>query len=288
MSADEGVVVSRADEIREQQRQTWDRFSGGWAKWDELVREWMGPVGDEMIRSLELRDDGEHLDVAAGTGEPGLSIAARVPKGRVVLTDLSPGMLAAASANAQARGLGNVHVRECGVDALPFDDASFDTISCRFGFMFFPDIPGAVAELLRVLRSGGRMSIAVWAEPQGNPWATIPTAAISAEVALPPPGPDAPGLFRCAAPGAMSSVLRDAGMRDVVESDVHATLDPASAEDYWAFITEIAAPVVAGLAQADDAARERIRMTTIEQVRSFEVDGKPHIPIHARCITGTK
>jgi ubiquinone/menaquinone biosynthesis C-methylase UbiE len=280
--------VSRADEIREQQRQTWDRFSGGWAKWDDLVREMMGPVGDEMIRSLELRDDGEHLDVAAGTGEPGLSIAARVSHGRVVLTDLSPEMLVAASANAKARGLGNVDVRECGVDALPFDDASFDTISCRFGFMFFPDIPGAVAELLRVLRSGGRISIAVWAEPPGNPWATIPMAAISSEVALPTPAPDAPGLFRCAAPGAIASVLRDAGMRTVVESDVRTTLDPVSAEDYWAFITEVTAPVVAGLAQADDAARERIRTTTIEQVRSFEVDGKPSIPIHARCITGTK
>ena len=83
-------------------------------------------------------------------------------------------------------------------------------------------------------------------------------------------------------------MLRDAGMRDVIESDVHATLDPASAEDYWAFITEVTAPVVAGLSQADNAARERIHMTTIEQVRSFEVDGKPHIPIHARCITGMK
>jgi ubiquinone/menaquinone biosynthesis C-methylase UbiE len=280
--------VSRADEIREQQRQTWENFSGGWAKWDDLTRGWMGPVGDEMIRALDLRADSEHLDVAAGTGEPGLSIAELVPEGRVVLTDLSPGMLVAASANAQARGLDNVDVRECGVDALPFDDESFDTISCRFGFMFFPDIPGAVGELLRVLRAGGRLSLAVWAEPPGNPWATIPMAVIGTEVALPAPAPDAPGLFRCAAPGAMSSVLQDAGMRGVVESDVPITLDPASADEYWDFITEIAAPVVAGLAQADDAARARIRTATIEQVRSFEADGRPRVPGLARCITGTK
>jgi hypothetical protein len=66
------------------------------------------------------------------------------------------------------------------------------------------------------------------------------------------------------------------------------TLDPASADEYWDFITEIAAPVVAGLAQADDAARARIRTATIEQVRSFEADGRPRVPGLARCITGTK
>ena len=80
--------MSRADEIREQQRQTWDRFSPGWMKWDALVMEMLAPVAAEIIRALALRDDNEHLDIGSGTGEPGLSIAAVVPRGRVVLTDL--------------------------------------------------------------------------------------------------------------------------------------------------------------------------------------------------------
>ncbi|MCJ7670811.1 MAG: methyltransferase domain-containing protein [Acidimicrobiia bacterium] len=280
--------MSKSDEIRDQQRQTWDKFSAGWTKWDELVLKMLEPVGVEMIRSLELQGDEQHLDIAAGTGEPGLSIAALLPQGRVVLTDLSAGMLETAGANAKAQGLKNVEVRECSVEALPFEDASFDTISCRFGFMFFPDIPAAVSELQRVLRPSGRISTAVWAEPPGNPWATIPMAAISSEVELPAPAPDAPGLFRCAAPGAIAGVFRDAGMHDVVESEVRTNLDASSAEEYWSFMTEVAAPVVAGLASADDAARERIRAATIEQVRTFEVDGKPSIPLHARCIAATK
>lgn len=279
--------MATAGEIQEQQRQTWDRFSGGWTKWDEMVLTWLRPAADEMIRSLKLGDHGEHLDVAAGTGEPGLSIAALLPRGRVVLTDVSAGMLAAARANATARGLANVELRECGVDALPFEDASFDTISCRFGLMFFPDIPGSVAELVRVLRPGGRLSAAVWAEPADNPWATIPMAAISAEVDLPAPTPESPGLFRCAAPDAVARLFRDAGLCDVVEVDVRGTLDTSSADDYWAFMTEIAAPVVGGLGLADDASRSRIKMGTLEQVRTFEVDGRPNIPFHARCVTGT-
>src|SRR5215469_13169511 len=109
----------RADEIRDQQRQMWDRFSPGWMKWDALAMEMLAPVGAEMIGALALRDGSEHLDIASGTGEPGLSIAELIPRGRVVLTDLSGGMLAAAIANATARGLANVETRECDHDHLP-------------------------------------------------------------------------------------------------------------------------------------------------------------------------
>ncbi len=280
--------MSNADAIQEQQRQTWDRFSGGWTKWDELVMTWLQPAGDEIIRSLRLSDDGEHLDVASGTGEPGLSVAARLPRGRVVLTDVSAGMLASAEANATARGLTNVELRECGVDPLPFAYASFDTISCRFGLMFFPDITGAIAELIRVLRPGGRLSTAVWAESVNNPWATIPMAAIGAEVDLPAPAPDAPGLFRCAAPDAIATLFRGAGLHDVVETDVRGAFIAPSAEEYWLFMTEVAAPVVGGLGLADDESRARIMANTLEQIGPFEVDGRPSIPFHARCISGAK
>jgi ubiquinone/menaquinone biosynthesis C-methylase UbiE len=280
--------MSRADEIRQQQRQTWDRFSPGWMKWDVLVLKMLAPVGAEMIRALAPREGSEHLDIASGTGEPGLSIAAVIPRGHVVLTDLSGGMLAAARANANARGLTNVVTRQCGVDDLPFDDASFDTITCRFGFMFFPDIAGAVTELLRVLRPGGRISAAVWAQPPGNPWATIPLAAIGAEVAMPAPPPDAPGLFRCAAPDAIGQVFRAAGMHDVAETDVHDFFEPASAEEYWTYATEVLAPVVAGLAVVGAAARDRIRATVLAKIRTFERDGRPRLPLHARCTIGTR
>ena len=132
------------------------------------------------------------------------------------------------------------------------------------------------------------MSAAVWAEPPGNPWATIPMAAISAEVETPAPPPDAPGLFRCAAPDAIGRVLRDAGMHDVAETDVYDFFAPESAEDYWTYGTEVLAPVVAGLAAADEAGRDRIHATVLGKLRAFEHDGRPRLPLHARCIIGTK
>lgn len=280
--------MTRLEEIQEQQRQTWDRFAGGWTKWDDLVLTWLKPAGDEIIRTLELGEDGDHLDVAAGTGEPGLSIAALRPRTRVVLTDVSAAMLTAARAHAADRGLVNVQLRECGVDPLPFADASFDTISCRFGLMFFPDVAESIREFVRVLRPGGRLSATVWAEAAGNPWATIPMAAISAAVDLPAPQPGTPGLFRCATPTEIASLFSDAGLRDVRETEIRGTLDVASAEDYWTFITEIAAPVVGGLALADDTSRAEIKTTTTDQIRAFEGASGPRIPYHSRCITGAR
>ena len=158
-----------ADEIRAAQRALWDRFASGWEKWDRVVDSVNGPVGAAMIDALRIGDDQRHLDVASGTGEPGLTIAGLAAHGRVTLTDIAPEMLAAAERRAAARHLTNVEVRECSADQLPFDDATFDSVSCRFGLMFVPDLDEAAAELVRVLRPGGRLCAAVWAEPAANP-----------------------------------------------------------------------------------------------------------------------
>ncbi len=157
----------------------WDKFSSGWEKWDDVVMASIGSVGDAMIAALRIADDQQHLEVCAGTGEPGLSIAALAPKGRVTLTDLSPEMLAVSRRRAEAKGLTNVEFRECSADDLPFDDASFDSVGCRFGFMFIPDVSQAVSELARVLKPGGRVCASVWVRPEDNPWVTLPMAAIA-------------------------------------------------------------------------------------------------------------
>jgi ubiquinone/menaquinone biosynthesis C-methylase UbiE len=280
--------MSGGDEVREQQRQTWDRFSRGWEKWDSLVLPMLRPIGDEMLRLLRISAAAHHLDVASGTGEPGLTVATQAPEGQVVLTDQAAGMIDVARRNAAARGIHNVEFHVCGADEVPFADGTFDSISCRFGFMFFPDIAGAVSELRRVLKPGGRLCTAVWAEPDGNPWATIPMAAIAAETELPAAPPDAPGLFRCAAPGAIGGVFAAAGLHDVGETDVRASLSTASAEEYWQYMTEVAAPVIAGLSLVDDEARARIRAASMQAADAFAVDGRLELPLHARCIIGTK
>ncbi len=128
-----------------------------------------------------------------------MSIARLVPKGRVVLTDLAPEMLDVAARRAEAQGIANIETKVCGADDLPFEDAAFDSVSVRFGYMFFPDLAKASAEFARVLKPGGRLCSSVWVRPEKNPWTTIPMQAIATEAMIAPPDPDGPNMYRCAA-----------------------------------------------------------------------------------------
>jgi SAM-dependent methyltransferase len=280
--------MASADEIRDGQRTAWAGLSTSWERWDSVIRDQLGPVGSAMIGRLDIAEDQRHLDVAAGTGEPGLSIARLASRGRVVLTDLVPEMLDIAVRRARAQGLANVETAVCSADDLPFEDATFDSASVRFGYMFFPDLAAATAELVRVLGPGGRLCSAVWVKPDANPWTSIAMQAIAVEVDLAPPDPDGPNMFRCAAPGCVGALYEGAGLRDVAEWDVDVELVTESPAQYWEMISEHVSLAVAALRQAGEPARARIRADVVEKVRAFERDGRVRVPGVARCIVGTK
>jgi ubiquinone/menaquinone biosynthesis C-methylase UbiE len=276
------------DEIRDGQRAAWAGLSAGWEKWDAVITDQLGPVGTEMITRLHIANDQQHLDIAAGTGEPGLTVAKLAPNGHVVLTDLSAEMLDIATRRAHAQEISNIAIRVCSADDLPFDDATFDSVSVRFGYMFFPDLTKATAEFVRVLKPGGRLCSSVWVKPEKNPWTAIAMQAIAAETVLAPPDPDAPNMFRCAAQGYVSALYEAASLRDVAEWDVDVELVTDSPAQYWEMISEHVSLAVAALQRVDEAARERIAKAVIANVRNYENNGKTRVPGVARCIIGTK
>lgn len=277
-----------ATQIRDQQQATWDKFSSGWKKWDDHVLPWLAPVGAALLDAANLRPDSQVLDVAAGTGEPGLTAAARAPQGRVWVTDLAEQMLRVAAENAERRGLKNVMTRQCDAGALPFGDGMFDAVMARFGFMFFPDVAGAAREFARVARPGARVTTAVWGAPAKNKWATLIMDTIGRHVNLPKPPPGSPGLFRCAAPGYMAGVFREAGLRNVTEIEVATPCTFTDAEQYFAFMTEVAAPVVAGLAQADAEGRQRIKAEVLRLASAEAQGGTLRLEATALVITGER
>lgn len=276
------------DEIRDAQRATWAGLAAGWDRWDAVIMEQLRPVGTALAERLDIAVDQQHLDIASGTGEPGLTIAGLAPRGRVVLTDLAPEMLEVAERRAHTQGRTNVETRVCSADDLPFGDASFDSVTVRFGYMFFPDGAAATAEFARVLRPGGRLGSSVWAGPEANPWTTIAMQAIADEVELPPPDPDGPGMFRCAAPGAVSTLYACAGLRDITEWDVGVELVTRSPEEYWAMISEHVSLAVAALRQVEAPARERIAAAVIAAARAYADGDLVRVPGLARCIVGTR
>lgn len=279
-------METKTNDISTAQRATWNKFSPGWKKWDDVVIEFLGPQGQAIIDHLAPQGSQRILDIAAGTGEPGLRIAQLVQQGRVVITDLAESMLQVAVEKAARLGLSNVEFKEADANALPFDDNSFDAVSCRLGFMFFPDVQQAAREMVRVLKPGGRIATTVWAEPEKNFFVTCPMQAINKHVPMPPPPPGAPGIFRCAQPGMVSDLFKAAGLRNVAERDVPCPMPVATPEQFWEWQTEVAAPVVAALANADADTVARVKADVIAAVKERYPNG--NLPACARVIVGTK
>jgi SAM-dependent methyltransferase len=280
--------VPGGDDIRDGQRAAWAGLSPAWEKWDAVIMDQMEPVSTAMIERLGIGADHQHLDIAAGTGEPGLTVARRAPRGHVVLTDLSAEMLDVAARRARAQGVTNFETAVCSADDLPFADAAFDSVSVRFGYMFFPDLAAATAEFARVLKPGGRLCSSVWVDPDKNPWTTLAMRAIAQEAELPPPDPDRPNMYRCAAAGYVSGLYEAAGLRDVAEWDVDVDLVTRSPAEYWEVLSEHVSLAAAALRRVDDRARERIADAVIASVRAYQADGEVRVPGLARCIVGTK
>jgi ubiquinone/menaquinone biosynthesis C-methylase UbiE len=274
--------------IRDQQKETWNKFSPGWKKWDDLTMEFLKPQGDEIIRLLAPKETDLVLDIAAGTGEPGLSIAGIVKKGTVVITDLAEGMLEVAKENATKRGLDNVETLVCDVSRLPFADNTFDAISCRLGFMFFPDMQLAAKEMYRVLKPGGKIATTVWASPDKNFWSTATLRVVTAAMALPAPPAGAPGLYRCAERGLISGLLNTVGFTHVAESEVKVQLKTGTTEVYWNFMTDVVAPVVAALSKADETTKVAIKAEVLQSILERYPEGNIAIEGAALVISGRK
>jgi ubiquinone/menaquinone biosynthesis C-methylase UbiE len=276
------------EQIRDQQKETWNKFSPGWKKWDELTMDFLKPMGDEIIRLLNLKNDAIVLDVAAGTGEPGLTIASHLNGGKVISTDLAEGMLEVAQENAKKRGIKNFETIVCDVSELPFADNTFDAISCRFGFMFFPDMLLAIKEMTRVLKPGGKIATAVWNIPEKNFWITATMGTISKNIEIPPPATGAPGMFRCSKAGFMSDLFSQAGLKNISENEVMGKLNCKTTDTYWSLMNDVAAPVVAALSKADDSMRQKIKEEVYSLVNQKYADNNVIIDSSALVIYGEK
>jgi SAM-dependent methyltransferase len=200
-------------------------------------------VTEALVEYVQPKLGMRVLDLASGTGEPAISLAARVgAQGHVTALDLSAELLAIAEKRAQERGLDNFSTRQADAQALPFAGNSFDLATCRFGVMFFRDAVSALQELRRVLRAESRACFLTWG-PFDQPYWRSTMGVVHRHVGgplLPPGGPDP---FRFAAPGSLSKVLQSAGFRDVQEETK--TLPwvwPGTPEEVWEQAQAVSVP----------------------------------------------
>jgi len=252
------VLVSLAmpnpsvEEILARSRTQWTAAAPSWAREAELVATSTRAVTAALVEVARITPGMRVLDVAGGTGDPTISVAATVgERGRVVCTDLTPAMLAGAR---RRIGAPSIDFVAAGAEVLPFPAGTFDAVVSRFGVMLFADPARGVREMLRVARPGGTVAAAVWGAPERNPYLAVPIATIARLASVPPQDPDAPGVFRLAAPGALEAVFAGPDARDVhVERRGFTMEAPIALADFWPFLLRLASPMraVVGALPAD-------------------------------------
>jgi ubiquinone/menaquinone biosynthesis C-methylase UbiE len=143
--------------IKQRQQATW--ASGDFA----VIGVTLQIVGESLAEAADVRAGERVLDVAAGNGNATLAAARRFAE--VTSTDYVPALLDKGRVRAEAEGL-PVHFQVADAENLPFGDGSFDVVLSTFGAMFTPEHDRPAREMLRVVRSGGRIGLANWT-PEG-------------------------------------------------------------------------------------------------------------------------
>ncbi len=197
------------EEYRRAAFETWETMAPGWEKWREPIEATSAPVREWMLRELAPKPGDTILELAAGFGDTGFAAAEAVGEsGRVICTDFSPTMVDIARRRGAELGLTNVEYRVMDAERIELDDDSVDGVLCRCGYMLMPDPAAALAETRRVLKPGGRVTLAVWREAQRNPWISIVGRMLLERGHVPPPDPGAPGMF---------TMARDERIRELLE-----------------------------------------------------------------------
>jgi SAM-dependent methyltransferase len=197
----------------EVQGSLWGADAEGWA----LQEERQVPVYAEVLAHAGLSAGASFLDVGCGSGVA-LREAARLG---AHVSGLDAASELAALAATRVPG---ADVRVGDLQALPFDDGSFDVVTGFNSFQFADDVTTAFAEAARVARPGGRVAVQMWGRPERCELLAV-IGAIAPFLPGPPPSP--PGGGNYSDPGVLEALARGAGLAPVTTGDIVCTFEYA-------------------------------------------------------------
>jgi ubiquinone/menaquinone biosynthesis C-methylase UbiE len=268
----------------------WSESAPFWEKHRETIRGMFAPITQALIEDAEIITRQVVLDVATGPGEPALSLAKLVgPEGKVIGVDAAPEMVEAARREANRRGFQNAKFDVALADDLPFPENTFDAVVSRFGVMFFPSPIDCVREMLRVLKPGCRVAMAVWHFAERNPFHYSVSQVVQRYVDAPTPDPDSPDAFRFAAPGKLLTILSNAGVSATTERLLRFTIRaPMSAEDFWTLRSEMSEKLRTKLATLSKEKMAELKREALEALGPYSANLSMNLPAEVLIVSGDK
>ena len=178
--------------------------------WSKHFEPYFLPMYKKTLEQLKLNEDTLLLDAGCGSGM--FSSMAIETGAQVIGMDAAPGLLEVA----RKRNPQNNFIEE-DLEAMPFNDESFDVVTGFNSFQYAGDFEHALIEAKRVLKTGGRLVIGIWDKMELSD-ATQVLKAISS--LLPPPPPGTPGPFALSEDGKIESICDNIGMRMIYKTRV--------------------------------------------------------------------
>jgi SAM-dependent methyltransferase len=255
---------------RRQSRAAWGAVARGWYAQREEFWKASRPVSEWMLRRLDPQPGDTVLELAAGLADTGLMAAPLVGEsGRVIVTDFTAEMVAAARRRAQELGVQNAEFRELDAERMDLKTDSVDGVLCRWAYMLMIDPPAAFAETRRVLRPGGRLAFSVWAARERNPALSLVGGVLESQGHIPPPDPGAPSAFAMADPGRIRELVVGAGFAEPEIEEVPFRWPFAEQDAYWRYVTETSASASPVLRTLSDEVQNAVREQVQEAARPY-------------------
>ena len=268
----------------------WSESAPFWEKYRPVIHEMFAPVTQALVEDAAIATGSTVLDVATGPGEPALSIADLVrPSGKVVGTDVVSEMVEAARREAGRRKVQNASFEVAFSESLPFPENTFDAAVSRFGAMFFPSPVDCVREILRVLKPGRRIALAVWHTPETNPFDSVVSKILERYVEPSPPTPAVPEMFRFAKPGDLMLVLLSAGITLASERTLRFSIRASvSKEDFWTLRREISERMRTKLALLTKPQLTELNREVLEAFSPYSSKDGMSFPAEVLIVSGSK
>jgi ubiquinone/menaquinone biosynthesis C-methylase UbiE len=240
------------------QRYGWDRAA---SSYEQSWQKQLEPAQNRLMEMAAIQSGERVLDLACGTGLVTFRAADVAGSGgEIVGTDISDGMIEYCTRIATERGLQNTKFQRMEAEKVGFPDASFDAVLCGLGMMYVVDFAGAIREMFRVTRPGGRAVSAVWGRRDRCGWAEIfeiVQRRVSSEVC--------PMFFQLGT-GDLQKLLFDAaGFVDLRSDRIDTRLDYSSDEEACV-AAFIGGPVAMAYSRFDDATRESAHEEYLESI----------------------
>ena len=268
----------------------WSETAPYWEKHRAIIREMFAPITQALVNHAQIVRGNSVLDVGTGPGEPALAIAELVGnEGKVLGVDPVLEMVEAARREARRRTLLNASFAVSQADVLPAEAGSFDAVVSRFAIMFFPDPLHAGREMLRILKPGRRMALAVWHFAERNPFHYILSRVVERYVNSPPTAADAPDAFRFAEPGKLRAIVSGAGAAAVTENLLQFSIRAqVTMEEYWTLRSEMSERLRSKISKIPKEQMVDLKREVMEALREYSGNGGVTLPAEVLIVTGVK